>query len=639
VYTIFRDRRNPFSEPFPVVNISKFGTRYIIAGHEPFSIHNRLNQNAFQVTNDFTIYKNKHSITIGASYESFKFENSFNLTGYGPTLFNPDFLADIQTFKDSVGKIPLSGLGGAFVFGAYPLDFDVAYARNRAAANRWSWVDLTVGQLSGYIQDEIQASDRFRITLGLRVDKAIYSNARYFSPDFDASGNYLGTDTKGSPTIQNNDNLTLFDADGDPVTNGEGEDLDNTRLPEGTLLSPRLGFNWDVKGNKTLQVRGGSGLFTGRFPFVWIGNHIGNPFSFFYCATDKDFRWPQVWRTNVGTDFRIPYGTVFSVDVAYTKDIKGMMVRNYKLGTPTGTLNSGTGDTRNIYTAANQGTANAYIFTNTDVGYQLNLTFQAQQTFKNGMYAMFGYNFLVAKDASSISAEISSDAFDRNPILDNANEARLTPSLYGNKHRFIAAVSRRFEYGAKKGLGTTVSLFGSWTSGNPFAYVYGGDINNDGTSTNDLLYVPTDSEIDAMSFTPFTDINGVLQNAAAQRTALKQYIRNDDYLSGLRGSYTEKYEATTPWFSQVDLRILQDFKFSSKSSQMLQFSIDLVNLGNMLSSKWGVRKIATTSGYFQPLSVALSGSTPTYQFDPSLTETFTASPDLQSRWQLQFGLR
>ena len=114
------------------------------------------------------------------------------------------------------------------------------------------------------------------------------------------------------PTVPNNDPLVLFDKDGNPITNGDGKDLDNTQLPtKSPLFSPRVGFNWDVKGDKTLQVRGGSGLFTGRFPFVWIGNHIGNPFSFFYNATDKDFQWPQVWRTNIGTDFKIPYWNNF----------------------------------------------------------------------------------------------------------------------------------------------------------------------------------------------------------------------------------------------------------------------------------------------------------------------------------------
>ena len=631
VFTTFRDKRNPFSTPFPVVNISKYGTRYIVAGHEPFSIHNRLNQDAFQATNDFTIYKRNHSITLGASYESFKFGNSFNLTGYGPTLF---WDTDIQRFKDSVP------VGGAIVFNAYPLDVDVNFARNHAAADKWTWYYLTVGQVSLYAQDEWQASQRFKLTYGLRADRSLYFNSRYNSANLNPDGTFAGSYTTGKPTVPNNDNLTLFDKDGKPVTNGQGKDLDNTRLPKGLLLSPRLGFNWDVEGNRTIQIRGGSGLFTGRFPFVWVGNHIGNPFSFFYNATDKDFRWPQVWRTNVGTDFKIPYGTIFSFDIAYTKDIKGMMVRNYKLGTPTGTLNSGTGDKRNIYKASDQGTANAYVFTNTDVGYQFNITLQAQQNFANGLYAMVGYNYLIAKDASSISAEISSDAFDRNPILNNANQARLTPSLYGNKHRFIGALSKKFEYGTKKALATTVSLFGTLTSGNRFAYVYGGDINNDGTTSNDLLYVPTDAEIDVMNFAPLTDVNGKVQDAAAQRIALKWFIQQDDYLRNRRGQYTEKYGAETPWFSEVDLRILQDFNFKAgKSTRTIQFSIDILNLGNLLNSDWGVRKYATTSGYYQPLSVSLAGSVPTYQFDPTARTTFIASPDLISRWQMQFGIR
>jgi hypothetical protein len=629
VYTSFRDQRNPFSSPFPVVNLTKNGVRYIIAGHEPFSINNRLNQDALQLTNNFNIFLKNHTITAGVSYEQFKFANSFNLTGYGPTLFSE---ADIQTFKDSVpGSRP-------FVFGAYPLDVDVNYARNRAIANQWSWYYLTVSQLSFYAQDEINISKNFTVTLGLRADKPNYSKMRFVSPDFNPDGTYKGTSTEGSPTLQNNDNLTLFDATGRRITNGAGKDLDNNRLPtKKFLLSPRVGFNWDAKGDKSLQVRGGSGLFTGRFPFVWIGNHIGNPFSFFYNATDKNFQWPQVWRTNVGTDFKIPFGTIFSVDVAYTKDVNAMMVRNYNLGTPSAVLGSGTGDKRKIYTNTDKGTANAYVFTNTNVGYQFNMSIQAQQTFKNGLYAMFGYNYLSAKDASSISAEISSDAFDRNPILNNANEAILTPSLYGLKHRFIAALSQKYEYGGR--WATTVSVFGSFNAGDRFAYVYGGDINNDGTSSNDLLYVPTDAEINTMNFLAFTDISGVVQSPAAQRIAFQKFIMQDKYLSNLRGKYTEKYGASNPWYSQVDARVLQDLKLGKGKKQTLQFSFDFINLGNFISSKWGVRKYATTAGYFQPISVSLAGNVPVYRFDPSLTQTFLSNPDLQSRWQMQFGLR
>lgn len=620
VYTTFRDNRKPFSTPFPVLNITKYGTMYIAAGHEPFSINNVLNQDALQLTDNFNIILPKHTMTIGASYESFKFGNSFNLTGYGPALFGD---IDIQTFKDSVP------VGGNVVFGAYPLDVDVAGAAAAAKANKWQWYYLTVAQISAYIQDEWKVSDNFRVTYGLRMDAPKYSNLSYVAPD----------GTKSTPTVQNNDNLTLFDEHGEPVTNGKGKQLDNTRLPSSKpLFSPRLGFNWDVKGDKTFQLRGGTGLFTGRFPFVWLGNAIGNPFSFFYCATASNFKWPQIWRSNIGADLKSG-ATIYTVDLAYSKDVNAMMVRNYNLGTPTGSLNSGIGDTRAVYAAADKGTANAYVFTNTKSGYQVNLSAQVQHTFRKGLYLTGSYNYLVAKDASSISAEISSDAFDRNPILNNANEAINSTSLYGNTHRFVLAAIKRFDYGKGK-YATTVSLFGNWSSGNRFAYVYGGDINNDGTATNDLMYVPKNSEIDKMQFAPLLDVNGSVQDAAAQRTAYKSFIAQDKYLSSKRGMYTEKYAGENPWFSQVDMRILQDFVIGEGAKKStIQFSIDFVNIGNLISSKWGVVKYASASGYFQPISVNTSSGSPVYQFDPSLKKTFISSPDLPSRWQMQFGLR
>ncbi len=631
VYTTFRDSRTPQSTPFPTLNITKYGTMYIVAGHEPFSINNRLNQDALQITNNFNIITPKHTLTIGASYESFKFGNSFNLTGYGPALFSD---ADIQKFKDSVPQsrpyvfdFPQFGVLG------YPIDFDVTGAAAAAKTDKWSWYYLTVAQISAYIQDEWKVSNNFRLTYGIRMDVPKYLNSRQVQPD--------GTTSK--PTVANNDNLTLFDEHGERITNGVGKQLDNTKLPTSKpLFSPRVGFNWDVKGDKSFQLRGGSGLFTGRFPFVWLGNHIGNPFSFFYCATASNFRWPQIWRTNVGSDLRVGRSTIFTVDVAFSKDVKAMMVRNYNLGTPTGTLDGGTGDTRAVYKATDKGAANAYVFTNTKAGYQFNTSFSVQKTFSNNLFMTASYNYLVSTDASSISAEISSDAFDRNPILNNANQAINSRSLYGNTHRFVLAGIKRYEYGNGK-YATTISMFGNWTSGNRFAYVYGangsrGDINNDGTTTNDLLYVPKNSEIDIMNFEPLIDVNGQLQDAAKQRTAYKNFIQQDKYLSSRRGTYTEKYAGENPWFSQVDIRVLQDFNIKvGAKTNTIQFSLDIINAGNLISSKWGVQKYASATGYFQPITYY--GDTKTYQFDPSLTKTFIASPELPSRWQMQLGLR
>ena len=646
VYTQFRDNRDPLSTPFPVINLRKNNATYIVAGHEPFSINNILNQDAFQATNNFNIILPKHTLTIGASYESFKFANSFNLQGYGNGVFTnfndiSDFLTNAPLDLPFLLKPDFSGLE--------PISAAQSYAKNRAASGQWTFYYLTVAQISAYIQDEWKATKNFKLTYGVRVDAPSYSNASFKNPEFNLDGTFKGTYKEGSPTVANNDPQVLFDGDGNRVTNGVGKDLDNTRFPtKKPLLSPRLGFNWDINGNKTAVLRGGTGLFTGRFPFVWLGNQQANPGTGFYNVTDRNFQWPQIWRTNLGVDYKLKTGTILSADVAYSKDRRAMMVRNYNLGTPTGVLNSGTGDNRKIYKPTDKGTDgpfanNTYVFTNAkNTGYQFNVSLQAVQTFKNGWYMQGSYNYLIAKDASSISAEISSDAFDRNPILNNANEAKNSTSLYGNKHRFVLAGIKKFEYGAEKKYATTVSFFANWVSGDRFAYVYAGDINNDGTGTNDLFYVPTDREVDVMQFSNYTDVFGVVQAPAVQRATFKNYLATDKYLSQRRGQYTEKYAGSTPWYSQMDVRILQDFIFKNgKKKNTVQFSIDIQNVGNLLNSNWGVRKLATNSGFYQPLAVSGFSGTgqPIFNFDPSTKSTFTASPDLISRWQMQFGLR
>jgi hypothetical protein len=255
-----------------------------------------------------------------------------------------------------------------------------------------------------------------------------------------------------------------------------------------------------------------------------------------------------------------------------------------------------------------------------------------------GIYLTGSYNYQVAKDANSISAEISGDAFDRNPIVSNPNKPVTANSLYGNTHRFVGAGVKKWDY---KWGGTTVSLFGSYTSGNRFSYTYAGDVTNSSAAgINALLYVPTAAEIPNMQFADFTDLNGNVQNATVQRQALELFIEQDKYLSKHRGGYTARNGGQTPWFSEVDMRILQDFKL--EGSKRIQLSFDIVNLGNLLYSQWGVRKYASTSGYYQP--IAYVGNDPVsgiaqYQFDPSQKHTFTSSPDLPSRWQMEFGLR
>ncbi len=612
-YSSFRDSRDPFSSPFPTINIAKDGVRYIVAGHEPFSVNNILRQDVIQINDKLDIYLGKHTLTVGAAFEKFSFDNCFNL-GTIPGVFAPDF-ASTQVFVDYVA--------------AGKLDADIAsakktYADNAADDSKWNWAYMNLGQISGYIQDEYAINENLTVTAGIRLDKPTYFNtkdliAEKIKPLTDPGCCY-------QPGIQYYDE------------NGAGIKFDHTVLPTTKpLFSPRIGFNYDIKGDQTMQIRGGSGVFTGRLPFVWIGNQVANPNFFFYCVTHPDFQFPQVWRSNLGYDQKFGGGWVGSFDFIYTKDLNAMMVRNYALKAPSARL-AAPGDTRPIYADADRSTdlfggiTNAYVFTNTDIGKSTNVTLQVKKEWKNGMFASLGYNFLDAKDASSIEAEISSDAYDRNPAYGNVNTAVESPSLYGNRHRVVGSFAKKFGYGGemKDRFATTIGVFFQAAQGGRFSYSYSGDLNNDGSGNNDLIWIPTDAQIDQMNFSG---------DAAAQKSALKNYIAQDDYLSANRGAAMEKYGILSPWYSNLDLRILEDFnvKMGAKN-RTFQLSLDVLNLGNLFSNSIGIRKIPVNT---QPLGVSVDKATgvPTYSFDTNLKETFGQDFSLQSRWQAQVGLR
>lgn len=622
-YTTYKDSRDPFSAPFPVVNINKDGIRYIVAGHEPFSVSNRLSQDVIQFTDNLTLYKGDHTLTFGTNIEYFAFDNSFNLGAYDGGDSNPGGtfgggFESVQAFLDTIAA-------GVFVD-------DAQFAQDLFNANGgadgelgagWALAETNVGQFALYAQDEWRPNNKLTLTAGIRMDMPLY---------FD-------TPTKLQENIDRNccyaPDITWFNEDGEPVN------FDHTVLPDNTpLFSPRIGFNYDVKGNKTAQLRGGTGLFSGRLPFVWLGNQVANPNWFFYNYTANDFKFPQVWRTNLGYDQKIGEGWTLTTDLIYTKDLNAALVRNYSLNTPTETL-KGAGDNRLIYTDADRAIFNGlgfplplvgsgFVFTNTDQGYIFNASAQVQKTFKSGLHLMLGYSFIDAQDASSIEAEISSDAFERNPVVGNVNRPELSRSLYGNRHRFIGSAYKTFTYGS---MATTVSTFFSlanagttgsdFTADYRFSYTYSGDANGDGSAINDLLYIPTDSELDQQNWT-----------SAEQREAFRRYIQQDEYLTDNRGDYVEKYGIVAPWFGDWDIRILQDFNL--KNTNKLQLSIDVVNFGNLINSSWNVKELPVNT---QPVGILVTDGVPTYSFETSLTDTYRNDTSLLSRWQMQLGLR
>ena len=601
-YTHFDDFRNPMSTPAPSITITKDGSNYIIAGHEVFSIHNLLDQKVFQISDNLSFFKGDHTFTLGFSFEKFEFDNSFNLGAYGAQgVFFPT--STMEDFQGLVNSGELQGLFDAAVAG-----HNAAEGAGEGNAGGWAWVELNVGQMSLYAQDEWDLTDKLKLTYGLRLDKPLYFNTSSKAQDvIDVSSAVV----PGIPYVNPNTGETVF--------------IDNTNMPTNKVLfSPRLGFNYDVKGDNTFQLRGGSGLFTGRLPFVWIGNQVGNPNVFFLQYVDPDFQFPQVWRTNIGADYKFENGLILTGDISYTKDINGAHVQNWGLLSPSGTL-AGV-DNRPVYTE-NDKINPAYVFTNSDKGRVWNATLKAQKTFNNGLYAMAAYNYLNAKDVNSIEAEITADAWSGNPIVGSANDDVLGFSKYGDTHRFIGVASKKWDYGNGQ-WSSTLSTFFEYAQGGRYSYTYGGDINGDGSTVNDLLYIPTDGEIDQMDF------------SGSGADAFKAYIAQDDYLSDRRGEYAERYGALAPWRGRWDLKFLQDFNFnvSAEKTHTLQFSLDVLNVGNLISSEWGLIQQPSN---VQPIGVTVNPETnvPTYTFDGNLIETYVYDASLMSRWQMQFGLR
>ncbi len=602
-YTHFDDYRNPKSAPMPAFRIQDgSGGNYIVAGHEPFSINNRLDQKVFQITNNLNISKGNHNYTIGVSFEKFEFDNSFNLGTYGlgdargyVGAFFGDF-ADMAAFRGGIAN----GLLADAMANAKSI-FD-----DKNANNSWALAETNVGQFAFYVQDEWNVNDNFKLSYGIRFDKPLFfDSAEKAQNVIDFPGNYY------DPSVPYTDPST-----------GESVFFDSTQMPNNDfLISPRVGFNWDVNGDNTLQLRGGSGLFTGRFPFVWLGNQIGNPNIWFYQVVDPDFKFPQVWRTSFGADMKLKNGTVLTTDLSITKDINGAHVQNWGLKAPTGIL-SGV-DNRPVYTAGDKGN-NAYVFTNSDKGRSINASFKAQRTFDNGFYLMGAYNYLNSKDVNSIEAEITGDAFAFNPVTGNANSDVLAFSKYGDTHRFIGVASQTWNYGTNDKWTTTVSSFYELAKGGRFNYTYAGDINGDGSNLNDLLYVPTSSEIGQMQF-----------SGAGDGAAFDKFISQDDYLSGRRGQYVERYGALAPWRGKMDIKFIQNLKLKNNNS--LEFSIDVLNFGNLINSNWG---LVQQPDAVQPIGVSVDNTgTPTYSFNSNLKETFVYDAGLLSRWQMQFGLR
>jgi len=604
-YNRFRDFRDPNSEAFPTIEIGENNVTYTTLGHEPFSINNVLDQDVFQITDNFNLYLDEHVLTFGATYEQFQFNNSFNLFYHG-----------LLGFNNWPGGSTFNSVDDFFA-ATDPALHDTLRTdfRSMIGSGPFANAETDVGQIAVYAQDEMLYNENLNLTFGLRIDAPVYL--------FDLESNAFSK-TK-----------TFLDE------NGKTELIDAGQLPDiQYLFSPRVGFNWDIHGDRTAQLRGGTGIFTGRLPFVWIGNQVANQSEFGDLnSTVDDFKWPQVFKTNLAVDHQLPFGVLGTAEFIYGKDINAIYVRNANLANPVGTVNL---DGRPRWDPAantvNADVSGMYVLDNTDEGYNFNATVQLRKSFDNGLRTSLGYNYLEAQNTHS-STEIASFLYQFNAISKNPNKPELAPSQFGNQHRFIASATYTHQW--NNNFATHFGLFTELAQGPRFSYVYGGDLNGDGIGGNDLIYVPKNAA-DA-NLVDITDDNGVVVTTAAdQWTTLNSFISQDDYLSDNRGKTTERNGAVGEWFTDIDLRIMQDFKVNMwEKDHSFQLSLDILNVGNLINSEWGVRTVAGASAK-SPIAFAgyeADGETPTFTYNPDAVDTFFDDISINSRWQVQLGLK
>ncbi|MEW5915386.1 MAG: carboxypeptidase regulatory-like domain-containing protein [Gemmatimonadota bacterium] len=630
-YNRFRDHRAPFSTDFPTIEIGEGGVTYTTAGHEPFSIHNILDQDVWQFTDNLSYFRGNHVITLGANYEAFGFFNSFNIFRHGVFFLPP---------QTGVGTT-FSSLNEFFTM-TDPSNPNRVNFNNLVGSGPFKGELIDVSQLSLYAQDEWLTTDRLKLTYGLRVDFPIY-----------------GTDPVDNPFSRG---LTALDE------NRRSETVDQSKLPGSEpLFSPRLGFNWNARGNRETQLRGGTGIFTGRVPFVWVGNVISNPGanpnlfpapgaperptrkgstlaqSFDVNAMDPDFKFPQVWTTDLAIDHQLTANWLGTVELMYGKDLNAVFMRNADLVAPRRTLPDGRpfygGFGNNELNA--DGGAGIYVIDNTDEGYSFNATAQLRGTL-GGFETSLGYSYTQAKNNLK-STEIASVLWQNQPVQGDPNKPELSWSEFGQQHRVIG--STMYNYQWSPNLRTQLGLVFEMSQGNRFggaggnrySFIYSGDVNGDGSGGNDLIYIPRDqNDIILEAYTE----GGRTFTVADQWARLDAFIVQDKYLRDHRGEIAERFGALNPWYSNVDFRALQDFAVPSGGTRhAFQLSIDVLNVGNLINSDWGVRKVASTSAT-SPLRLVRfnAAGAPVFNFTgPS--RTFIDDPGLFSRWRAQVGLR
>ncbi len=592
-------RKNIKGPWFPEVEILSGPNQpnYTTFGFEPFTPDNQLYYHSYQLQDNFTLYLPKHSVTLGVSVEKYHSKNVFFDGAQSIYVYNS--LADFYTDANDYLANPNRTVSPVTL-----RLFQVRY--NNIAGLSEPVQPLDVLYAGAYAQDEWRPTRNLTLTAGLRIDAPKFKNTAYDNAVADT--------------------MTFRDARGAPVHYNSGA------LPGvNPLFSPRFGFNYDVGGRQNTQIRGGTGIFTGRPAYVWISNQVGN--------------------TGVLTGFISASNTTaypFNPDPDHYKPAPTNQLAYINANLPAPQTVFTGADGRPRWTPNNNklyaNVIDAIVLTNQGRGYSWSAAASLERAFQSGWFAKVGYSYGASRNTVD-AGSIATGSWSGNQIVIDPNNPVAANSQFYPGGRIFGAVSYTRDF---FGVGpTSVSVYFDGHSGGTDSYIFSNDMNGDGV-TNDLIYIPRN--IGEMNFATLTVTSGTNTQTftpAQQVAAWEAYINQDPYLRNHRGEYAGRNAALRPWYYRADLSFSQDVsRRIGGQPNSLQVRLDFLNFTNFLKSDWGVSQTLVTSRPLASAGVDASGASrytlATLGSAPNavlISKTYQKVATTADVWRMQLGVR
>ena len=650
-YTRVKDNRDPLGSRFPNVSISDGGSNSIRFGSEAFSTGNLLEQSTFSLTDNFKLYRGKHTFTIGTHNEFYGFNNVFIRQNFGAYQFDSldDFLnGEEASAYDRTYSLIDNGIGDD----------------TEAAAN------FNAVQLGVYAQDEFEVNNKLTVTAGLRIDVPFILDDPLVNPQL----------------LQDSTFAKLSNAYEVAGNANAGQ------APSGQLMfSPRAGFNYNFKDEGKTTLRGGLGIFTSRIPFVWPGGMFTNNGAILGSVDERDinepvlfrgdinnqyinedavgtapggqvdlfvddFKYPQVFRTNLAIERELPGGIRATVEGIFTKTLNNMLITNVNSDPALDFNWTGTPDTRDVYTRtrlAPELNGDVYVASNTSQGYTYNVTATLAKDFNRNFNVQASYTYGDAYAVNEGTSSQNSSGWRGQTSINGRNNPVYGRSDFALGHRVIANMSYIADWTGDGRFATSFNLFASGAKTTAYSYVLGPDRNFRGQNPNNergsasrsrsLVYIP--ATMADINLVDIVEDGTVVSSAADQWAALDAFISGDDYLSENRGGYSEKNGAWAPFQGFFDFGIRQNVGFQvGNNIQRFQLSLDVFNLANLLNSDWGtsyqIPGDFNNRILYNVVGFEADGTTPQFTYtdnEPAGKESLNISGN--ARWQARVGIR